>query len=72
MKLTYLDSGHYLVSKHDAGRLARRGPLGRLPKPGHEARVILDDGREGWLTRTKHQGAVVWAIHGLPAAKGAP
>jgi hypothetical protein len=53
MKLHRLATyGWYRISDADAGRLARTH-LVRLPKPGYELRVLLGDGRWGYLSRQK-------------------
>jgi len=52
------DIGHgFMISAADARRLAG----GRLPRPGYEKKVIIEN-RDFWLFPTLHRGELVWAI----------
>ncbi len=55
MKLTPIDSGFYLVSDADAGRLAKASPHGELPRHGYQIEVNLPDGRQAILQRTPNR-----------------
>jgi hypothetical protein len=61
MTKTYIDSGFYKISNHDAKRLAKSTGNQSLPSFGHEKQVILD-GQFYWLARTITWGKQVWAI----------
>lgn len=66
---THIDSGFYRVSDKVAGKLAKSGPLGRLPHEGMEGRVFVGN-TQWWLTRTPYQHRTdspargwVWAVY---------
>lgn len=56
---TYLDSGYWVISAKRAGMLTKG--VGGVPRPGYEKRVVID-GDAFWITRTVHQGKVLWSI----------
>ena len=45
----HISHNHYYVTDTEASRLARPH---KLPRHGHQLKVVLDDGKSAWLTRT--------------------
>lgn len=58
IKMTHLDHGHHIVSAADARRLCG---VGSLPAHGRE-RLVEYEGRHYWLSRTPHEGGLVWCV----------
>jgi len=66
----HIDNSFYRVSDKVAGKLAKDGPLGRLPNEGMEGRVFVGN-TQWWLTRTPYRYRTdspargwVWAVYG--------